>query len=137
MRLTIKAKLAAAFALLTILTGAMATLAIFDLNSLNTDITEMVEGPVAELAARATSRSAVLKSVQAEKSTVMRSDPTQISGYVTEIDHERQVITTLQNKLEASSNAVIKAKAAEFKAAYLQWVPVPGPDPQPGPAEYD
>jgi methyl-accepting chemotaxis protein len=124
MRLTIKAKLAAAFALLTILTGAMATLAIFDLNSLNTDISEMVEGPVAELESSSDLSDAVLKSVQAEKNTVMNTDPTQISGYVAEIEHERQVVTTLQNKLEASPNPAIKAKAVEFKTAFLQWVPI-------------
>jgi methyl-accepting chemotaxis protein len=124
MRLTIKAKLATAFTLLTVMAAGMAALATHDLNALNTDITDMVEGPVADLAASGNLSEAVLKSGMAEKSAVMSADTSQIARYVAEIDHERQIIATLQSKLEASSTATIRAKATELEAAYHQWVGV-------------
>ncbi len=49
MRMTIKAKLGIAFTLLTIMTGAMAGMAIYNLSTLNSAITEMVVGPIADL----------------------------------------------------------------------------------------
>jgi methyl-accepting chemotaxis protein len=124
MRLTIKAKLAAAFTLLVVLTGAMASVAIYDLNSLNDDITDMVQGPVAELSVASDLSESVLNSLEAEKNVVLNADPTQESVYLSEIEHERKTVATLLTKLEASSNATIKAKVEEFKTVYQQWLAI-------------
>jgi len=49
MRITIKLKLALAFTFIIMLVGAMAFLALNNLSSLNSAITSMVGGPVADL----------------------------------------------------------------------------------------
>ena len=48
MRFTIKLKLAVAFGLVTVLAMVMATLAVVQLTSLNSAITELMNGPVAQ-----------------------------------------------------------------------------------------
>ncbi len=49
MRATIKLKLALAFGGVVVMAAVMAILAITNLSSLNTDITNMVKGPVASV----------------------------------------------------------------------------------------
>ncbi|HEX2839743.1 methyl-accepting chemotaxis protein [Hyphomicrobium sp.] len=115
MRLTIKAKLGIAFSMLTLMTGMMATLAIIDLSSLNTAVTEMVTGPVADLNNSADLVSAIDQGVRNEKNMVMTTDATEIENYKNRVIDARDKATAALEKLLASSNADIKSKAAELK----------------------
>ncbi len=124
MRLTIKAKLAIAFGLLTIMTGVMATLAIINLSSLNSQISAMVSGPVGDLGKSSNLSDAVLASVVAEKNMAMNTDAAQITAYSAEIDQLRQTISNLMTQFENSTDPDIRRKATEFKAQYQQWLPI-------------
>jgi methyl-accepting chemotaxis protein len=124
MRLTIKAKLAIAFGLLTLLSGVSAALAIVNLSSLKHKIHMMVEGPVIDLEHSSELANAVLTSVAAEKNMVLSSDPAQIATFSAEIDQKREVIAKLSHQLEASTDVEVRSAASEFKADYQKWVPL-------------
>ena len=81
MRITIKLKLALSFAFVIALVGAMATMAITNLSSLNTAITDLVAGPAEDLNNVRGLSVAYNDSVRAEKNIIMNTDANEISGF--------------------------------------------------------
>ncbi|MBX4957872.1 methyl-accepting chemotaxis protein [Rhizobium lentis] len=124
MRFTIKLKLSLVFGFIVLLTCGMAGLAIYNLSSLNTQISIMVAGPVANLRNSGDLSDAVMRSIRAEKDAIINTDPIKITGYVEEIAQQHEVIKTLQGRLAASKDAEIKKEMAEFSDLYSKWTTV-------------
>ncbi|MBX4916035.1 methyl-accepting chemotaxis protein [Rhizobium bangladeshense] len=121
MRFTIKLKLSLVFGFIVLLTCGMAGLAIYNLSSLNSEISIMVAGPVANLRDSGDLSDAVMRSIRAEKDAIINTDPVKITGYVEEIAQQHEVIKTLQGRLAASNDAEIKKEMAEFGDLYSKW----------------
>jgi len=121
MRFTIKLKLSLVFGFIVLLTCAMAGLSIYNLSSLNSDISVMVAGPVANLRDSGDLSDAVMRSIRAEKDAIINTDASKITGYVDEISQQRELIKTLQGRLAASDDPEIKAGMAQFGELYGKW----------------
>ncbi|MBB3410922.1 methyl-accepting chemotaxis protein [Rhizobium sp. BK316] len=121
MRFTIKLKLGLVFGFIVLLTCAMAGLSIYNLSSLNDDISVMVAGPVANLRDSGDLSDAVMRSIRAEKDAIINTDPTKIAGYVDEISQQRDQIKTLQARLAASPDPDIRSGMSEFGDLYGKW----------------
>ncbi len=67
MRFTIKFKLALAFGLMIMLSGGMSVLAIMNLSSLNSAVTDIVQGPAVNLRNSSDLSDAVLKAIRARR----------------------------------------------------------------------
>lgn len=124
MRFTIKLKLGLVFTFIVLLTCAMAGLSIFNLSSLNNDISIMVAGPVANLRDSGELSSAVLRSIRAEKDAIINTDPTKIIGYVTEIAEQRGLIRELHARLTKSSDPDILAAMQRVNDLFERWTPL-------------
>ncbi|MBX5226783.1 HAMP domain-containing protein [Rhizobium sp. NLR9b] len=121
MRFTIKLKLSLVFGFIVLLTCGMAGLAIYTLSALNSEISIMVAGPVANLRDSGDLSDAVMRSIRAEKDAIINTDPVKITGYVEEIAQQHEVIKTLQGRLAASNDAEIKKEMAKFGDLYSKW----------------
>ncbi|XAZ22840.1 methyl-accepting chemotaxis protein [Sinorhizobium sp. B11] len=121
MRFTIKLKLSLVFGFIVLLTCAMAGLSIYNLSSLNDDISVMVAGPVANLRDSGDLSDAVMRSIRSEKDAIINTDPTKITGYVDEISQSRDQIKTLQARLAASPDPDIRNSMSEFGDLYGKW----------------
>ncbi|MBB3136487.1 methyl-accepting chemotaxis protein [Rhizobium pisi] len=121
MRFTIKLKLSLVFGFIVLLTCAMAGLSIYNLSSLNSDISIMVAGPVANLRDSGDLSDAVMRSIRAEKDAIINTDASKIGGYVDEISQQRDLIKTLHGRLSASDDPEIKTAMAQFGDLYGKW----------------
>ncbi|MBW9053859.1 methyl-accepting chemotaxis protein [Rhizobium mesosinicum] len=121
MRFTIKLKLGLVFGFIVLLTCAMAGLSIYNLSSLNSDISIMVAGPVANLRDSGDLSDAVMRSIRAEKDAIINTDATKIAGYVDEISQQREQIKTLQARLATSEDPDIRNGMAQFGDLYGKW----------------
>ncbi|MBY3086164.1 HAMP domain-containing protein [Rhizobium laguerreae] len=121
MRFTIKLKLSLVFGFIVLLTCAMAGLSIYNLSSLNSEISIMVAGPVANLRDSGDLSDAVMRSIRAEKDAIINTDPTKITGYVDEISQQREQIKTLQARLAASEDPDIRNGMSQFGDLYGKW----------------
>jgi methyl-accepting chemotaxis protein len=124
MRLTIKLKLSLVFSFIVLLTCAMAALSIYNLSSLNDDISIMVAGPVADLRTSSDLSDAVMTSIRAEKDAIINTDAAKIGGYVDDISKQRDHMKTLEAKLAASPDPDIRAAMARFADLYSRWTPL-------------
>jgi methyl-accepting chemotaxis protein len=122
MRFTIKLKLTLIFGLILLAMSGMATLAITNLSSLNSAITDIVDGPAENLRNSSDLSDTVYLSIRAEKNAILNTDPAQISSYFREVEDARARIQTLLSALDAEKAEAIRAKVAEFRAAYPNWL---------------
>ncbi|MCA2409962.1 HAMP domain-containing protein [Rhizobium leguminosarum bv. viciae 248] len=122
MRLTIKLKLGLAFAFVILLAVGMASLAISNLSSLNSAITDIVAGPAQNLLNSSGLSDAVSASIRAEKNAIMNTDPSAISGYRQTVADQRNIMQERLAGLDKETNALIKAKVAEFRSTYPNWI---------------
>jgi methyl-accepting chemotaxis protein len=122
MRFTIKLKLTLIFGLILLAMSGMATLAITNLSSLNSAITDIVDGPAENLRNSSDLSDTVYLSIRAEKNAILNTDPAQISSYFREVEDARARIQTLLTGLDAEKAEAIRAKVAEFRAAYPNWL---------------
>ena len=118
MRLTIKLKLALSFAIVIALVGGMATLAISNLASLNSAITEIVAGPAADLDNIRGLSLAFNESIRAEKNSILNQDPAQIEGYVKTSNTNSDKALEFVASLQKSTNPEIASAADEFLKSY-------------------
>ncbi|THF50255.1 HAMP domain-containing methyl-accepting chemotaxis protein [Allorhizobium terrae] len=121
MRFTIKTKLALAFTLIIMMSCAMATLAIINLSSLNSAITDIIAGPATNLRNSSDLSDAVLYSVRDEKNAIINTDPGKISGYVEGVMQRRATIDGLVKALGLETNPSIKAKVEQFQSQLPGW----------------
>jgi methyl-accepting chemotaxis protein len=122
MRFTIKLKLAMTFGLIILMTCGMAVLAISNLSGLNMAITDIVEGPAANLRNSSDLSDSVYLSVRAEKNAILNTDPAQIASYFREVEDSRTKITELVANLDKEQTPAIRARIAEFRTALPQWL---------------
>ncbi|MDB5526342.1 MAG: methyl-accepting chemotaxis protein [Rhizobium sp.] len=122
MRFTIKLKLALAFSFIILLCVAMATLAITNLSSLNSAISDIVAGPARNLQTSGALSDAVSSSIRAEKNAIMNTDASAINGYRQTVANQRKEIQVQLSGLDREQNPLIKAKIADFRAIYPDWV---------------
>ena len=124
MRLTIKLKVGLAFGAVVVMAAAMAALAIANLSSLNTDITNMVRGPVASVNYAGDMSTKVMELVKLEKDLTMNTDPVQIAAFDRRLLATRQEVLDEREKLLAVADPQTKAKVDEFYAQWQAWIPV-------------
>ncbi|MET0360041.1 MAG: HAMP domain-containing protein, partial [Pararhizobium sp.] len=122
MRMTIKLKLAGAFGFLILLSCGMAALAIVNLSSLNGAITDIIQGPAANLRDSSDLSDAVLTSIQQEKNAIINTDASLINGYVSAVSAERETIVRIVKGFDRETNPLIRQKVADFQATYPAWV---------------
>ncbi|MBO9099673.1 MULTISPECIES: HAMP domain-containing methyl-accepting chemotaxis protein [unclassified Rhizobium] len=124
MRFTIKLKLSLVFGFIVLLTCAMAGLSIYNLSSLNNDISEMVAGPVANLRDSGELSDAVLRSIRSEKDAIINTDPSKINGYVDEVTQQRELVKTLVQRLSTSPDPDVRNGITQFADLYGKWLPL-------------
>jgi methyl-accepting chemotaxis protein len=124
MRATIKLKLALAFGGVVVMAAVMAILAITNLSSLNTDITNMVKGPVASVNYASDMALKVMELVKLEKDMVLNTDPLQISTYDKQLLATRQDVLDEREKLLSVADPQTKAKVDEFSSEWQAWIPL-------------
>ncbi|KRB51714.1 chemotaxis protein [Rhizobium sp. Root708] len=124
MRLTIKLKLALVFAAVILLSGTMAGLAIYNLSSLNSAITRMVEEPVNDLKTVVALSDVFNGTVRAEKNAILNSEPSEIADFVKSLLGRQADIEGLTAKLAASTDLDVRNQAAQFKVLYDEYAPI-------------
>ncbi|MCM5559379.1 methyl-accepting chemotaxis protein [Pleomorphomonas sp. JP5] len=124
MRLTIKLKLALSFAFVIALVGGMATLAISNLSSLNTAVTEIVDGPAADLNNIRGLSLAFNESIRAEKNSVLNQDSTQIDGYIKTSNTKSEQTIEFVTALQKSTDPEIVAESTEFLKSFQEREPL-------------
>ncbi len=104
MRFTIKLKLALSFAVIIALVGGMATLAITNLSSLNSAITEMIAGPVNDLNNIRQLSASYNAGVRAEKNSILSNDPTEIANFGKDMAKADDEVRAYAAKLKTSTD---------------------------------
>ncbi|MGG6892536.1 methyl-accepting chemotaxis protein [Rhizobium sp. BR 315] len=121
MRFTIKLKLTLAFGLLILLSTGMSVLAIMSLSSLNTAVSEIIQGPAANLRSSGDLSSAVLNAIRNEKNAILNTDPQAIANYVNEIHVNETKIDQLLQTLSQSKDEAVLARTREFSKQFPAW----------------
>jgi methyl-accepting chemotaxis protein len=124
MRITIKAKLGLAFGFVIMLTAAMAGLAVSDLSSLNTAVTNLVNGPTADLENIRVLTNEFNAIVRNEKNAVMSSDAAQIASFREKVDQSSQKIRSVSDQIANSTDPNVVAEIAKFKPLFDQRAPL-------------
>ncbi len=124
MRLTIKLKLALVFAAVILLSGTMAGLAIYNLSSLNSAITQMVDEPIADLKNVVSLSEMFNGTVRAEKNAILNTEPSEIADFVKSLLSRQADIQALTEKLAGSADPDVRNQAAQFKSLYEQYAPI-------------
>jgi len=118
MRLTIKLKLAAAFTAITALGVVMTVLGIMQLNSLNTAITDLMNGPVAQIRAVDTLADEVNVMARNEKNIILAAEAKAIEAYDAKILDSRRKI---QDDIQALDKIATPGMKADLKAMQDVW----------------
>ncbi|PIO96119.1 methyl-accepting chemotaxis protein, partial [Pleomorphomonas carboxyditropha] len=124
MRITIKAKLGFAFGFVILLTAAMAGLAVSDLSSLNTAVTNLVNGPTADLENIRVLTNEFNAVVRNEKNAIMSSDLSQIASFREKVEQSHQTIRDVSDKIAASTDPEVVAEIGKFKPLFDQRIPL-------------
>ncbi len=122
--MTIKLKLGIVFAVIILLTGAMATLSIINLSSLNSAITQMVNGSIVDMKNVADLGAAFNGTVRAEKNAILNTNPAQIAEFVKSMKDRQGQLDGLITAVSNSADPAIQTKAGEIRAIYDQYVPI-------------
>jgi methyl-accepting chemotaxis protein len=121
MRFTIKSKLALAFCLMILLAGGMSVLAITNLSSLNSAITDIVVGPASNLRNSSDLSDAVLKAIRGEKNAILNTDPKLITGFVSQVRENQAIIDKMVGEIRKDTNPSIQAKVGQFADELPAW----------------
>ncbi|MGV1791892.1 methyl-accepting chemotaxis protein [Rhizobium sp. A37_96] len=121
MRFTIKLKLALAFGFLILLSTGMSALAIMSLSSLNSAISEIIQGPATDLRTSGDLSTAVLNAIRSEKNAILNTDPQAISGYIDDVHTDETKIDQLVQQLSKSKDQTVTAKIGEFSKQFPVW----------------
>ena len=122
MRITIKLKLALAFATIIILSTLTAGLGISSLGTLNGSFQTMVQGPVQRLQIAEELYADLLLVVRAEKNMVLAKTPVDIANYDNEIGQLRQELIARLDKGEAIASVEGKPKWAAIRASWQKFI---------------
>jgi methyl-accepting chemotaxis protein len=121
MRLTIKLKLTLAFALIIVMSGAMAAIAITNLSSLNNAIRSIVTGPAQDLRHASILSNALQYSIRYEKNAIIATDPKLIVDYAEKIKGQQAKIDKEVDMLTGSTSAKVRQQIDEFVAVLKVW----------------
>jgi methyl-accepting chemotaxis protein len=121
MRVTIKLKLAIAFGILILLSTGMSVIAILNLSSLNTAITDIIQGPASNLRNSSDLSDAVLKALSSEKNAVLNTDPKLIEVFVEEVSTNQGKIQALASEIAKDPDPQIKTKIQQFLGLVPAW----------------
>ena len=124
MRITIKAKLGLAFGFVIVLTAAMGALSVRDLASLNTAISNIVNGPTSDLENIRVLTNEFNAVVRNEKNAVMSSDSSQIASFREKIEQSNQKIREFADKITASTDPNVVSEINKFKPLFEQRAPL-------------
>lgn len=122
MRFTIKAKLAATFTALTILSCVMAGLSIYNLSSLNSAITDMVAGPVRQTQLIGDLQNSFNTMSRNEKNAAMATDPALVAEFKKRDEDAINAVSTLLPQISSVSNDDVKAILGELGRVYSEYL---------------
>ncbi|MFD1747597.1 methyl-accepting chemotaxis protein [Rhizobium helianthi] len=118
MRFTIKLKIALAFGIIILTSGAMAMLSITNLASLNNAITDIVKGPAENLRDSGALSKAVLNSIRFEKNAIINTDANQISRFVEGARAARAEVRRTLALFDDTANSAIQQTVREFRVTF-------------------
>ncbi|RAI16221.1 HAMP domain-containing protein, partial [Rhodoblastus acidophilus] len=124
MRITIKLKLALAFAFLIALVGAMGALAISNLSSLQGAITNLVQGPANDLNNVRGLSSAFLISARYEKNIILATAREDVVNYQKAEAKATEEALAYAAKLKTSSNTEIVKEVRDIEKSFEQLLPL-------------
>ncbi|WP_423415902.1 methyl-accepting chemotaxis protein [Hyphomicrobium sp. B1] len=124
MRFTIKTKLAVAFTIVTLLSCVMAGLGIYQLSLLNSQVTQIVEGPAAQVQHADDIEISALYMIRAEKNIIAETDLQKLAAMREELNKYRQKVLDAAEQVKRVAGPEVKEKLAQFDAAWREWVPV-------------
>ncbi len=122
MRLTIRLKLAATFAIIIMLSAAIAFLGISSLSSLNSAMRALVAGPVEKMQLSEEMFIDMLQAVRAQKNIILASTPDQIALYDKNDQDARQDFISKLNRGEAIASEAGKPKWAAVRQLWPQFL---------------
>jgi methyl-accepting chemotaxis protein len=122
MRVTIKLKLAATFAAIIILVGAMAWLGVSSLASLNIGMRTMLEGPVQRALIEYELQTDALQVLRAEKNMMLYEAAEQIARFESALLEARAQFAQHYDKVYTIGSADGKKKIATLNAPWQKWV---------------
>ncbi|MBK5957462.1 methyl-accepting chemotaxis protein [Rhodoplanes elegans] len=120
MRLTIKLKLALAFATIIVLSGVTAWLGITNLASMDATLERVTEGPVKRMQMSLELNNNLLLLVRAEKNLVMAASKDQAQAYDAEIAKDRQLLISRIEKADETATAQNKPLWVAIRSAMQQ-----------------
>jgi methyl-accepting chemotaxis protein len=119
MRATIKLKLAVNFTILTLLAAVVAWLGISSLSSLNSEITNLVNGPVTRLQRADELKASIVEIVPEEKNMILATTPQEIEKHGAELLRGR---TDFLKKFENMQNIATEEVRQKLVAVTPTWV---------------
>lgn len=124
MRFTIKTKLAVAFTIVTLLSCVMAGIGVYQLSLLNSQVTEIVEGPSAEVQHADDIEINALYMIRAEKNIIHETDAQKLAAMRTELTNYRQKVLDAVEQVKRLAGPAAREKIEQFTAAWQDWMPV-------------
>jgi methyl-accepting chemotaxis protein len=121
MRISVKLKLALAFGMVILLSGAAGALALQQLGALNATVDWIVGGPAERLREAGDLHTHLLLAVRAEKNAIIESDDAATARYAAEAVRERGVVRKLIDDASAVASADGKADLALIATAFTTW----------------
>jgi methyl-accepting chemotaxis protein len=125
MRITVKAKLGAAFATVIVLSGITAWLGISSLGSLNTTTDALLAGPVERIQLARDLDMDLLLAIRAEKNLLLAgTNAGERTGFDSELLKQREVLAAGIDKLDALATAEGKRRLAALRVTRQQWMEI-------------
>ncbi len=122
MRFTIKLKLGLAFGLVVLMASVMAVLGIYNLSSLNTAITDLMNGPVAQARTANELSDDLNQLVRTEKNIILNTDPAGIEAYDAQIIDVRQQIVGDLQAVEKVASPEMQTEVTNFRGEWPNYI---------------
>jgi methyl-accepting chemotaxis protein len=122
MRFTIKLKLGLAFGLVTTLAMVMAILGITQMGALNTAITQLMDGPVAQSRTANTIENDMNLLLRHEKDVVLNTDAAGLAAIDNKILETRKQVLEDIRAFEPVATPEMKAQLRKVEAVWPQWI---------------
>ncbi|MDR3497318.1 MAG: methyl-accepting chemotaxis protein [Ancalomicrobiaceae bacterium] len=124
MRFTIKLKLALAFTFIILMVSGMASMAIYNLATLNASISSLVNGPVVDVENIRALGIALNEGVRAEKNIIMSTNQADDAVFAKTVDKSDEQVRAFVGKLKASKDATLIDEVQRFTPLYDQLLSV-------------
>jgi methyl-accepting chemotaxis protein len=124
MRFTIKLKLGIAFGLLIAMLMGATLFAVVSLGDLNSNLKNVLSGPVAQLADAQQLKTSFVEMVRSQKNLILATNPEKMRGYEADILKFRKQFEGQLAKSTAAAPLADKAKWAELQGAWDQYAPI-------------